>query len=144
MTGLNDKQAVNERPKKKNITPIDPFDYMRTSKFIPYMNLLSALTRQLPQEDQPFEIHHDGKRIPIKLEHLGAKVSKIAINVDPPSIVINQDNPFYMGGISKNAAWFIACNQYAAYVISGPLACEQAQQKMDYSSVGDCLGISRN
>ena len=96
------------------------------------MNLLSALTRQLPQEDQPFEIHHDGKRIPIKLKHLGAKVSKIAISVDPPSIVINQDNPFYMGGISKNAAWFIACNQYAAYVISGPFAWEQAQQNMDY------------
>ena len=37
-----------------------------------------------------------------------------------------------MGGISKNAAWFIACNQYAAYVISGPLAWEQAQQNMDY------------
>ena len=66
------------------------------------MNLLSALTRQLPQEDQPLEIHHDGKRIPIELEHFGDKVSKIAISVDPPSIVINQDNPFYMGHAVNN------------------------------------------
>jgi len=112
---------------------------MQNERFDRYATLLSDLSRILPEPGQPREIHHNGKIIPIELEHLGVKGLQTLIRMGPVlSVIVNVDHPLVRnfvpanGEINEAGIRLVACTSYALYLTGGPLLRQKVEQQADY------------